>query len=107
MKTSVVEVIEYRFNAQANPEAIELALAQLNDFVKEQPGFIYRSASKTDDNLYFDIVYWETAEAQKLASNVFEQSDFCQRLMALTDETSVKMTISNIVEEALSESLAA
>ncbi|OIR03265.1 hypothetical protein GALL_145370 [mine drainage metagenome] len=46
----------------------------VNDWIKQQPGFRFRSLSETVDGVWFIVVYWASMEAAKAAEASFGQS---------------------------------
>ena len=62
-----------RFRLQAGKTAAEWLKAneKINEWVKAQPGFRFRSLSETDDGEWIDMVYWESLEASRKAGEKF------------------------------------
>lgn len=99
--TTAIEMVSYKIAAGTADEKVEKAQQQINDFCMQQPGFIYRSVSKNDDQKWFDIVYWQNMDAAMKASEAFEQSPVCKDVMEIVAEDSVTMTHMNVNTEIM------
>ena len=64
---------------------------QQNQFIKQQPGFYYRSLIKESDEQFLDIVYWESEEKAKAAGEKFMAQPWAEQMMSLIDVTSINM----------------
>ena len=98
---TMIEHVTYKTKVGVSDEALLKANEAVNDFLKQQPGFLYRSNSR-DGDLHFDIVYWVGAEAANQASEAFMQSAEGQALVALTEEASITMRHMSALTEAMS-----
>ncbi len=59
---------------------------KINDWIKQQPGFRFRSLSETEDGEWIDMVYWESLEASKAAGEKFgpELGATCEEVIDMT-----------------------
>ena len=60
-------------------------IQKINDWIKVQPGFRFRSLSETDDGEWIDMVYWESLEAAKASGAKFgeEMGPTCEPLVEI------------------------
>jgi hypothetical protein len=91
MKDTVIEMVSYQLKANVNKEKLAATHENVNAFLHEQQGFMYRSLSEDDKGLLFDVVYWQDMAAAKTAGDAFMAHAAGQSLMALIDEQSVTM----------------
>lgn len=100
MMTECIEYVEFKL-AEGQSEATLLQGAEeSNEWLKEQPGFAYRSLAFDDKKqAWVDVVYWKTtADAQK-AGDLFMAEPRCQTLMSVIDSDSVSMNHYSIRNE--------
>ena len=75
-----------RFRLQQGKTAVEWLKAneKINDWIRQQPGFRFRSLSETEDGEWLDLVYWENLEAAKASGEKFRQDmlPLCAPLVA-------------------------
>lgn len=91
MNTSVIELVSYKLKAGVSKEQLAATHTQVNAFLKEQPGFMYRSLSEDDSGLLYDIVYWQNMDSAKAAGEAFMAHPAGQSLFVVTDENSITM----------------
>jgi hypothetical protein len=103
MKTTVIELVTYRLKAGITDKQLTATHAGVNDFLQSQPGFIYRSLSRDNGGLLYDIVYWQNMDQAKAASVAFLESAAGQALESLIDEDSIVMRHMRAEVEILNE----
>jgi len=91
MNNSVIELVTYKLKANISKEQLSSTHSSVNEFLEEQPGFMYRSLSEDSNGLLYDIVYWQDMEKAKNAGEAFMAHKAGQALVALTDENSISM----------------
>ena len=91
MNNSVIELVTYKLKTGATKSQLSATHSDVNVFLAEQPGFMYRSLSEDDNGLLYDIVYWQDMEKAKSAGEAFMAHKAGQALVALTDENSISM----------------
>ncbi len=89
MTTTVIELVTYKLKQGVDKSELNDSHPKVNDFLKAQQGFLYRSLSEDKNGLLHDIVYWQDMSCAELASKAFEQSTACASLMSITDMESV------------------
>ncbi|MDD2700928.1 MAG: hypothetical protein PHH36_06775 [Sideroxydans sp.] len=89
--SDTIELVRFRLQQGKTSAEWLKANEKLNDWVKQQPGFRFRSVSETDDGEWIDMVYWESLEAAKTAGEKFgpEMGATCEQLI---DMSSVVMS---------------
>jgi len=103
MSQTTVEMVSYRLKNNISSEQLAATHAQVNDFLRQQPGFMYRSLSEDDKGLLFDVVYWQNMTSAKNAGEKFMTDPAGQSLIALTDETSITMRHMPVLTETPTE----
>jgi len=102
MTTTIVEMVTYQLKEGINKKQIEATHDRVNTFLKQQDGFLYRSLSQDENNLWVDICYWKDMNDAKSASDAFMASPAGQSLIDLCDMESVIMRHMPISTEAMS-----
>ncbi len=102
MQNSVIELVTFRAKEGVKAQLIAKAANDMEAFLHSQEGFIYRSLSHDEDNLWHDIVYWSSQEAANKASDNFMQHPQCQDLMAHIDPDTVRMRHMQACSEIMS-----
>lgn len=102
MTTTVIELVTYKLKQGVDKSVLNDSHPQMNDFLKAQQGFLYRSLSEDKNGLLHDIVYWQDMSCAELAGKAFEQSAAGASLMSITDMESVTMQHMTAMTEAMS-----
>mgnify|MGYP000058187532 CR=1 FL=1 len=103
MNTTIVEMVTYHLKADISKKQIEATHDSVNSFLKQQDGFLYRSLSQDENNLWVDICYWKNINLAKSASDAFMTSSAGQSLIDLCDMESVIMRHMPVSTEAMSD----
>ena len=82
--SDTIELVRFRLQQGKTSADWLKANEKINEFMKAQPGFRFRSLSETDDGEWLDLVYWENLEAANAASEKFgaEMMSVCEPLVA-------------------------
>lgn len=88
---STLELVSFTLKPDTDESQLNDLQPELNAFIKQQPGFHYRSLIKDTDGKYLDIVYWESEELAKAAAFKFLAQPWAKKMMSLIEETSIKM----------------
>jgi len=102
MNNSVIELVTYKLKNNITKEQLSATHSDVNAFLEEQLGFLYRSLSEDSNGLLYDIVYWQDMEKAKIAGEAFMAHKAGQALVALTDENSITMRHMEALTEASS-----
>jgi hypothetical protein len=106
MNTTTIEMVSYQLKSAVSMEELERSHAQLNTFCLAQPGFLYRSVSQNEQQVWFEVVYWRSMEDAKSAGEAFRLSLAGQSWLSIIDERSVKMQHRLVDAQAYSNMLA-
>ena len=101
MTTTVVEMVTYRVKSETNLSHLSESHVAVNQFISQQPGFLYRSVSKDVNDLWHDIVYWQDMDSAKAAGEAFMASKEGQYLCSLVDMDSCHMKHMQVEAEAM------
>ena len=99
---TVVEMVTYRLKKGVSKQALEATNEGVNSFVKQQPGFLYRSLSQDEADQWFDIVYWQDMESAKEAGTQFMSTAIGKELCELIDMDSCFMRHMPVSAEMMS-----
>jgi len=82
--SDTIELVRFRLQPGKTSAEWLKANEKINDWMKSQPGFRFRSLSETDDGEWLDVVYWENLETAKAADEKFaaEMMSVCEPLVA-------------------------
>ena len=96
--SEMLEVYRFKLNAGVTQVDLETANQTVQQFIQQQPGFLYRSLSfnKTTEE-WLTILYWESEETAKQASTHFISSELTQTYMALIDGNTLTKEQSTVV----------
>lgn len=70
--SDTIELVRFRLQQGKTSADWLKANEKINEFMKAQPGFRFRSLSETGDGEWLDLVYWESQEAAEAAGKKFE-----------------------------------
>lgn len=101
--TTVLEIVHFKLHENASDAQLADTHPAIDTFLHQQPGFLYRSLSQQDCGEYIDIVYWESLEAAKAASDALMENDAGKAMLALIDMDSVVMQHLPVLAESMSE----
>lgn len=87
--SDTIELVRFRLQQGKTAADWLQANEKINEFMKAQPGFRFRSLSETDDGEWWDLVYWENLAAAEAAGQKFgaEMLPFCASLIAPSSVT--------------------
>jgi len=88
---STIELVSFKLKPNVDETQLADLQPAVNEFIKQQPGFHYRSLIKDTDGQFLDIVYWESEEKAKAAGKNFMEQSWAQQMMSLIDENSINM----------------
>ncbi|MDE1461114.1 antibiotic biosynthesis monooxygenase family protein [Spartinivicinus poritis] len=93
-----IELFRFKLKADATQAELETANQALQQFILQQPGFLYRSLSFNNTaEEWLGINYWESEAAAQAAANQFMESKLTQAYMTLIDNTSINKELSTVV----------
>ena len=82
--SDTIELVRFRLQQGKTSADWLKTNKKIDEFMKAQPGFRFRSVSETDDGEWWDLVYWENLAAAEAAGAKFgaEMMTFCASLIA-------------------------
>ncbi len=82
--SDTIELVRFRLQSGKTAADWLKANEKINEWMKAQPGFQFRSVSETDDGEWWDLVYWASMEAALAAGKKFmpELGEVCMPLIA-------------------------
>lgn len=107
METSI-EYVEFKLAEGATEAEMLRGFEGTNEWLKQQPGFFYRSiAEDKQRDLWVDVVYWASKEAAEQAGKLFMESPDCKAFMQTIDVQSVQMNHYAVKGELMSDNCSA
>jgi len=81
--SDTIELVRFRLKQGKTAADWLKANEKINEWMKAQPGFRFRSLSETEDGEWLDMVYWENLKAAKAAGAKFhaEVGAVCEPLI--------------------------
>ncbi len=99
--TTAMEIVTFKLKSDTDPQQWLDAQAAVNEFVKAQPGFYYRSLSCDDTDTWFDILYWQDMAKAKAAGDAFMESAAGQAICPLIEMESCTLRHMTAITEAM------
>ncbi|WP_434362737.1 hypothetical protein NF212_20355 [Parasalinivibrio latis] len=97
MTHSNVETVLFRVKPGISSHQIETSNDSVNQWLKSQDGFIYRSLSHDPQkDMWIDTVYWRNGEDARKAGDAFMTASETAEYMGMIDEGSVTIYHSDI-----------
>lgn len=88
--TLTFELVIFQLNDGVTKEEALKAAETVNEFVKEQEGFISRSLAISEEGVWMDFVKWENLTDAKAASEKAMTSPKCTDFFSMIDESTTK-----------------
>lgn len=89
---NVVEIVRFETLPNIDEAAFILDNNAVELFLRDQPGFVYRSLCKgSGENEWIDIVYWASQSAADAAGKAFMSSTHTQGIMKYMNTEKVTM----------------
>lgn len=101
MTTTVVEMVTYQLKTEASNAEFIATHEPVNEWLKKQEGFLYRSVSADDNGVLHDLAYWQDMTTAKAAGDAFMASAEGQALCSLIDMNSCHMRHMQVQSEAM------
>ncbi|RXJ74893.1 hypothetical protein CS022_01455 [Veronia nyctiphanis] len=97
MTAQSIEIITFQLNDSADKKAFLEAAQQTQEKVKHFPGFLHRSLSyNPDNNVWSDVIQWQSAEEAQHASKQFMQLEAAGRMLSHVDTTTLAVSYGSI-----------
>lgn len=92
MNKQVMNLYFFKLADGVSDQQFVEASQQAESFIKEQPGFLYRSVSRQNNSdLWIDTGYWENAETYQKVHQAFMEEPRCQSFMALINQETLEV----------------
>lgn len=94
MTTQTQEAIElciFKLAPGADAAEFEASNKEVNEWVNQQPGFMFRCLSQKEDGTWMDIVHWDSMVSAQQAGDAFIKELGGSQFMKLIDQDSVSM----------------
>jgi hypothetical protein len=98
---SFVTVYEFDLNAGVTENDLRACEPALDKFLKEQPGFMYRSLLKKESGQWIDLYYWRDEASAEAISKPFMEHEAGKAFLALIDLPSTSVTKSLVLSESI------
>ncbi|MEW6989755.1 hypothetical protein AADZ91_03610 [Colwelliaceae bacterium 6441] len=95
--TNVVEMVNFKLSNGFTKADFLSSNEQMNQFLDEQEGLIYRSLCEKDDGAFIDIIYWENIDMAKKAQEAFYESPLCEKFAQGIEKESVQLEYVKVV----------
>lgn len=82
----IVEMVLWKSKEGIAVDDAKASIVRLNEFVRQQPGFISRKTSIAEDGRFLDIVLWADLAAAKSASEKAMQNEEVVKIFSSIDE---------------------
>ena len=82
-------------NSLSSEIELSVDITNLNDFVKDQPGFVARKTAISDDGMFLDVVYWTDMLSASKASEKSLTSEICIPAFNTIDENELTLDLSS------------
>ena len=87
-KSTIVERVNFKVNPRFNIVQAKEAMKVMNDFVMRQPGYVGRVTSLSENDEFLDLVFWETLEDAKSASEkLMKEKDIVEAISVIDNES--------------------
>ncbi|EGQ7896391.1 hypothetical protein K2B98_003056 [Vibrio parahaemolyticus] len=94
---TVIETVQFRLTSGTTEQDVIAAAKQSQTFVKNLPGFLYRSLShEATDDVWTDIIYWRSMDDAKQAGKQIKQAVEFQSLLSMIDCESFELKHHNL-----------
>ena len=105
LMTTAIEIVCFKLAATAGDAQLLATNPLMEEFLNQQPGFMYRSLSRDNEGLWYDIIYWKNQGCAENAAQKFQESAVGGQIMPLIDKQSCKMLHMDALSEILSDGL--
>ncbi len=107
MSNYIVKTYHFKTKPEVGKDAFLVVSAQMDAYILEAEGFVYRSVAAVGDCEWLDCVYWSSAEAAKAGGDAVMAQPFMEAFMACVDPATVVCTEAVIATQVYPEMLQA
>jgi hypothetical protein len=92
MMQPVIEMVVFRQVADTSREELLALMGQVQNWLTQQPGYLRREISEVGDGRWIDLVWWESMETAKTASDkLMGEAEMMAGMMQLLDSQDMLM----------------
>ncbi|GAA0476037.1 hypothetical protein GCM10009096_17220 [Parasphingorhabdus litoris] len=91
MNEHVIECVIFRLTEGTDQAAFHEKANLMSEWVKEQPGFVARNLSCTEEGEWIEHIEWTSMEAAKAAANLIGKDEKSRPFVSVIDGPSVSM----------------
>lgn len=85
-KATIIELVLWKPKAGISNEDMQTSISALNNFVKDQPGFISRKTALAEDGQFLDFVLWTDLNSAKVASEKAMKNEQALEIFGIIEE---------------------
>lgn len=87
-EAKIIEMVLFQLNEGVDLAEGKKAMKALNQFVRNQPGFIKRETSLADDGHFLDLVHWtDLASAQTASEKAMQEASLLPHFAVIQQES--------------------
>lgn len=101
--SDVIEIVQFQTKKGVQPTDFIRAAEPIGSWVMSQPGFRYRSLSQDEHGVWRDVVYWNSMDNAKKASDAFMRDNGQSEFMNMIEASSVEMSHSQVAHSQMAE----
>lgn len=97
MNKSIITIYKFQLNSSASEKDFLLSSDALQKYFSSSDGFLYRSLSKSEEGMWYDISYWRDELALGEIDERFSQSADCQHFVSFIDMAGLSVERSGVL----------
>jgi hypothetical protein len=97
---SVMEMVTFKLKPGFGTHDVKSANTPVNAWVRQQPGFQARRLTQGEGGLWYDVVFWDSAETAQAASARFMADLGGSDFMGMLDPATVQMAHPVVISQA-------
>lgn len=90
MTTTALKMVSFTLKPGTDNAQWLASAAEVETFLRQQPGFLYRSLSQDEQGLWYDVLYWQDMEAALASGEAFMASSQGQQMCQFIELETVK-----------------
>jgi len=94
----IIEQVSFQSHPDVNAAALQAESALFDRLLEKLEGFIQRFLARQDDGTWVEVVFWRDMASAEQALDIFLNDPATEKLRAMVDSDSVKITYSRLVE---------
>lgn len=102
MTTTVMEMVNFTLKPGTDNAQWLASAAELEGFLHQQSGFLYRALTQDEQGLWYDVVYWQDMDAAVAGGKAFMASSQGQQMCQFIALETVKVRHMPVSVEVMS-----